>query len=78
MVKQLHTYKLKFIASFGFKLSILLDLVDNLYEIYSKECKGCKERNKIKSVCDFIVLKIINYIKMQRMEKKRQLEQINE
>ena len=46
---------------------MLLDLVDNLYEIYGKECKGCKERNKIKSVCDFIVLKIINYIKMQRM-----------
>ena len=32
-------------------------LVDNLSEIYQKECKGCKERRKIKSVCNFIGLK---------------------
>ena len=34
----------------------LSDLVDNLSEIYKKECKGCEERRKIKSVCDFIGL----------------------
>ena len=35
----------------------LSDLVDNLSEIYCKECKGYKERNKIKSICNFIRLK---------------------
>ena len=29
--------------------------VDNLSDIYKKECKGCKE--KIKSVCDFVGLR---------------------
>ena len=37
--------------------SKLSDLVDNLSEIYKKECKGCNERRLIKSVCDFIGLK---------------------
>ena len=32
-------------------------LVDNLSEIYKKECKGYKERKKTKSLCDFIWLK---------------------
>ena len=32
-------------------------IVDNLSEIYKKECKVCKERRKIKSVCNFIGLK---------------------
>ena len=31
--------------------------VDNLSDIYKKECKGCKERKKIKSVCDFVGLR---------------------
>ena len=35
----------------------LSSLVDNLSEIYKKECKGYKERKRIKSVCDFIRLK---------------------
>ena len=35
----------------------LSSLVDNLSEIYKKECKGCKERKKIEPVCDFIGLK---------------------
>ena len=50
------TYKLKFIDSFRFMLTSLSSLVDNLSEIYKKKCKGCKERRKIKSVCDFIGL----------------------
>ena len=50
-------YKLKFIDSFRFMLSKLSGLINNLSEIYSKECRGCKERRKIKSACDF---KIIN------------------
>ena len=35
----------------------LSSFVDNLSEIYKKECKRCKERKKIKSVCNFIGLK---------------------
>ena len=35
----------------------LSSLADNLSEIYKKECKGCMERKKIKSVCNFIRLK---------------------
>ena len=31
-------------------------LVDNLSEIYKKECKECEEKRKIKSVCNFIGL----------------------
>ena len=38
-------------------LTSLSSLVDNLSEISKKECKGCKERRKIKSVCNFIGLK---------------------
>ena len=38
------TYKLKFIDSFRFMSTSLSSLVDNLSEIYKKECKGCKER----------------------------------
>ena len=30
--------------------------VDNLSEIYKKECKVCMERRKIRSECDFIGL----------------------
>ena len=37
--------------------SKLSDLVDELSETYNKECKGCKERKKIKSVYNFIGLK---------------------
>ena len=36
--------------------SKLSDLINNLSEIY-KEYRGCEERIKIKSVCDFIGLK---------------------
>ena len=50
------TYRLKFIGSFRFMSSKLSDLVDNLSEIYSKECKECKERKKKKSICNFIGL----------------------
>ena len=51
------TYKLKFIDSFRFMSASLSSLVDNLSEIYKKECKECKERRKITSVCNFIRLK---------------------
>ena len=40
------TYKLKFIDNFRFMSTSLLSLVDNLSEIYKKECKSCKERKK--------------------------------
>ena len=48
------TYKLKFIDSFRFISSKLSDLINNLSEIYSEECRRCKERKKIKSVCNLI------------------------
>ena len=38
------TYKLKFIDSFRFMQTSLSKLVDNLSEIYNKECKGCKSK----------------------------------
>ena len=31
-------------------------LVDTLSEIYSKRCRGCQERKKVESVCDFVGL----------------------
>ena len=54
----------------------LSSLVDNLSEIYSKECKWCKERKKIKSVCNFIGLK--NELSYKcKVYEKRQLKPIN-
>ena len=35
----------------------LSSLADNLSQIYNKECKGCKERRKIKSECNFSEVK---------------------
>ena len=37
---------------------LLSSLVNNLSEIYSKMCRGCRERKIIESVCDFTGLKI--------------------
>ena len=51
------TYKLKFIDSSRFMSSSLSSLVNNVYEIFSKICRGCRERIKNESVCGFIVLK---------------------
>ena len=48
------TYKLTFIDSHRFMQSKLSDLVDNLSEIFNKECKSCMERKKVKSECGFI------------------------
>ena len=39
-------YKLKVIDSFRFMSTSLSKLVENLSEIYIKECKGCEERKK--------------------------------
>ena len=48
------TYKLKFIDSYRFMDSSLLDLVDNTSEIFkSEECISCKETKKINSECSF-------------------------
>ena len=51
------TYTLKFIDSFRFMSTSLSNLVDNLSEIYKKECKSCKERKKIMPECNFIGIK---------------------
>ena len=37
--------------------SKLSNLINNLSKIYSEECRGCKERKKMKSVCNLIGLK---------------------
>ena len=49
-------YKLKFIDSFRFMATWLSNLTDNLSEINNKECKSCKEREKISINCAFIKL----------------------
>ena len=41
--------------------SKLPDIIKILSEIYSKECRGCKEKN-VKSVCNFVGFKTINNI----------------
>ena len=71
------TYKLKFIDSFRFMSTSLSSLVDNLSEIYKKECKGYKERKRIKSVCDFIRLKNNKLHYKCKECKKGQLKPIN-
>ena len=54
------SYKLKFIDSFRFMSTSLSSLVDNLSEIYKKECKKFMERKKSYQNVDLLVLKIIN------------------
>ena len=51
------TYKLKFIDSYRFMSTSLSNLVDNLSEVYDKECKKCMERKRIRSNCEFIGFK---------------------
>ena len=46
------TQKLKFIDSFRFILTSLSSLFDNLSEIYKKECNRCRDRKKMRSVCN--------------------------
>ena len=70
-------YKLKFIDSFWFMSTSLSSFVDNLSEIYKKECKGYKERKRIKSVCDFIRLKNNKLHYKCKECKKGQLKPIN-
>ena len=48
------TYKLKFIDSHRLMQTSLSSLVDNLSEVYVKECKRCMERKKITVNCEFI------------------------
>ena len=56
----------------------LSSLLDNISEIYKKECKACKKRRKIKSVCNFIGLEN-NKLNYECKEcKKRSLKLINE
>ena len=71
------TYELKFIDSFRFISTLLSSLVDNLSEIYKKECKGCKERRKIKSACNLIGLKNNTLYNKCKECKKGQLKPIN-
>ena len=52
-------YILKFIDSFRFMSTSLSILVDNLSEIYKKQCKGC-EGKKSNQYAVLLCLKIIN------------------
>ena len=70
-------YRLKFFDSFRFMATSLSSLLDNLCEIYKKECKRCKERKKIKSVCNFIGIKNIKLHYQCKECKKGQLKPIN-
>ena len=54
----------------------LPNLVDNLSEIYKKECKGCKERKRSKQYVILSGLKVINYVANANNVKKR-LKPIN-
>ena len=60
----------------------LLDLVNNLSQIYkkkkTKKYKGCEERRKIKSVCNFIWLKNNKLSYKCKECKKIWLKTINE
>ena len=69
------TYELKFIDTFRFMS--LSKLVDNLSEIYNKECKGCKGGKKIKSAYDPIGLKNNKLHYKCKECKKGQLKPIN-
>ena len=71
------TCKLKFMNNLRFINTSISDLVGNLSEIYKKGCKGCKERRKIKTACDFIGLKN-NKLNYECKEyKERWLKPIN-
>ena len=65
------TWKLKFIDSIRFITTSLSKLVDNLSDIYSKECKGSK------SICDLIWLKNIKLHYKWKERKKGKLKPIN-
>ena len=55
------TYKLKFIDSFRFISTLQSSLVNNLSEIYKKECKGWVERKKNPNQYAILLgLKVIN------------------
>ena len=56
----------------------LSSLIDNLYENYKKECKGCMEKRKIWSVCDFIGLKNNKLSYKCKECNKRCLKPVNE
>ena len=58
-------------------LTSLSKLVDNLSEIYKKECKGCEERRKMKLVCNFIGLKNNKLNHEYKECKKRWLKPMN-
>ena len=53
------TYRLKSIDSFRFMSTLLSSLVDNLSEIFKKECKGC-EGKKSNQYLILLGFKIIN------------------
>ena len=69
------TYKLKFIDSSRFTSTSLSNLIDNLSG--KKECKGCKERRKVKSAHNFIGPKNIKLNYKCKECKKRWLKPVN-
>ena len=71
------THNLKFTDRFRFMSTSLSSVVDKLSEIYEREGKGCVERRKIKSVCNFIGLKNSKLNYECKECKKRWLKLIN-
>ena len=53
----------------------LSKLIDKLSEIYSKECKGCKERKKLNQCAILLGLKITNGITNVKNVVKDRLSQ---
>ena len=52
------TQKLKFVDSFRFMSTSVSSLVDNLSEIYEKECKGCKKAKSFQMYASMSILDI--------------------
>ena len=71
------TYKLKFIDKLYIHEESLSKHVDNLSEIYKKECKVCMEKRKIRSECDFIGLAYNKFHYKCKECKRRCLISIN-
>ena len=54
------TFKLKFIDSYRFMQISLSSLIDNLSEVYNKECKKCKKRKKKSQIVNLLDLKMVD------------------
>ena len=56
------TYKVKFIDSYRFMSTSLSNLVNNLSDVYDKECKKCMETKKLGWIANLLDLKMVDRI----------------